>query len=327
MKSYFDYKAKDFNPYQVLTIYPTELGIFGSHTFHELMIADSIRVNAFKQAINKANHDLPNSVWVDVGSGLCPLTLLAASSPESKKIYAIEQVESTINLARTIIDAQPKTLQNKIKLLHGLSHNINLPEKADILMTETLGNFGVEEGLISLLNDAKKRFLKQDAIIIPSEIEFIIAPIESARCYQRINFWKKKHYGLDFSNMAAHATTTVYHHRVLADELLGNPVKMGSIDLTGNVPITEKLSLQSTHSIQRKGTLHGFVGWFRAKLYKNIFLSNDPLKKRTPFSWTQAYFPLPLIDQKPVTVKSKQMVDFSIDWNLATNQLIWKHRL
>lgn len=327
MKSYFDYHAIGFNPYQVLTIYPTELSIFGSHTFHELMIADKVRMNAYKEAIMQAGKDHTQAVWVDVGSGLCPLTMLVAKYANPKKVYAIEQIGSITKLGNEIIDAQPTAIRNKIKLTQGSSFDITLPQKADILITETLGNFGMEEGVLALLNDAKNRFLKKKAIIIPSEIEFIIAPVESDRCYQRINFWKKQQCGLDFSAMLTHAATTVYHHRALASELLGLPQKMGSITLIEPTLIQEKLSLKSEHKITRHGTLHGFVGWFRAHLYGNVFLSNDPLKKSKPFNWTQAFFPLGGIDKKIVKVKKGQAISFSVDWNLTNNLLRWNHEL
>lgn len=327
MKSYFNHNTVGFNPYQVLTIHPTELSVFGSHTFHELMIADKVRMNAYKKAITQAGKDRSQSVWVDIGAGLCPLTLLVAKWAQPKKIYAIEQVEPIINLARNIIQSQSSLIRRKIELLHGTSSEIVLPQKADILLTETIGNFGMEEGILQLINDAKKRFLKKDAIIIPAEIEFIASPIESNRCYQRINFWKKTQCGLDFSAIVPRAVNTVYHHRALPSELLASPHKMGNLNFSNPGLIQEKISLQSTYMVTRTGILHGFIGWFKAYLYNDIFLSNDPLKKNTPFNWTQAFFPLPEIEKKTIKVKKGQLISFSIDWNLANNRLLWDYQL
>ncbi len=327
MTSYFDYNTIGFNPYQVFTIYPTELSLFGSHTFHELMIADKVRMNAYKNAIKQAGKDHPQAIWIDVGAGLGPLSLFAAKWSDPKKIYAIEQAESVVTLARKVINSQPTLLREKIELLQGSSLDITLPQQADILLTETIGNFGIEEGMLQLLNDAKKRFLKQDAIIIPSEIEFIIAPIESNRCYQRINFWKKLHCGLDFSAVVPHAASTVYHHRALPTELLGPPQKMGSIEFTSPKIIEERIFLNSSHIITRPGTLHGFIGWFKAHLYGNTFLSNTPLTKHTPFNWTQAFFPIAGIENKSLKIKKGQLIAFSIDWNLVNNQLHWNCEL
>ena len=163
-------------------------------------------------------------------------------------------------------------------------------------------------------------------MVIPSEIEFMIAPIESERCYQRINFWKRKHNGLNFSALSVTAANTVYHHRVLKSELLATPEKMGSIELMNVEQIQEQLSLKSSHTIQRSGTLHGFVGWFRAHLYGTSFLTNDPLKKTSAFNWTQAFFPLPGLDKGTLSVKKNQKLSFFIEWNLKTNQLTWAYR-
>lgn len=326
ISSYFNSQEKDFNPYQVLTIYPTELGIFGSHTFHELMIADAARVNPYKRAFQRIGKQNSRLICVDIGSGLAPLTLLCAKYA-AKKVYAIEQEASTFKLSEMIIKHQDASLSDKIHCLYGKSFDVNLPEKANLLVTETIGNFGVEEGIIPLLNDAKKRFLKQDAIIIPAELEFIVAPIESPRCHRRITFWKKPKYGINFSHLLTHATSSLYHHRVLPKELLSPPVKLGRLKLDGPKQINDMLTLEGECKTQRGGYIHGFAGWFRARLYDNVYLSNDPLKKRTPFSWTQVFFPMPNSDKRIAKLKPQQKIAISIKWDLASNQAIWDFKI
>lgn len=321
--SYFNWHEKDFNPYQVLTIYPTKLGIFGSLTFHELMLADTTRVNSFKRAIEQIGRKHPNLVCLDIGSGIGTLALLCAKFGYAKQVYAIEQNSSILELSKEVAKAQGKGVSNKIQFLHGKSFDLNLPEKAGLLVTETIGNFGVEEGLVSLLNDAKKRFLHKDATIVPSELEFFAAPIESQRCHRRISFWKGTRYGIDLSILSAHASSRLYHHRVLLKELLGKPCKVGGIRFNDASSIQDKLSLNGTCTITRNGTLHGFAGWFRARLFDNIYLSNDPRKKRGPFNWTQVFFPLPDGDKKLQKVVRGQKVAISIKWNLVLNRAFW----
>lgn len=326
MRSYFDFESQGFNPYQVLTIYPTELSIFGSHTFHELMIADQVRMLAFRDAITLAGKARPNAVWVDIGSGLCPLSLMAAKWGQAKKVYAIEQNGSALALARKIIDSQDEEIRSKITLLPGVSFGVDLPEKADILLTETIGNFGLEEGVIDLINDAKLRLLKEDGVIIPEEIEFIMAPIESSRCYKRIEFWQESQCGLNFKAMLDHAANTVYHHRALPQELISRSQKVGQIKLSED-SIVNNLSMHAEYDIERDADLHGFIGWFRANLYNNIFLTNDPLISDTSFNWTQAFFPLNNIHNNLTKIKKAEKLNVSIDWDLLSNELVWNHNI
>jgi len=183
----------------------------------------------------------------------------------------------------------------------------------------------LNERMISIINDAKKRFLHENAIIIPAELEFIAAPIESPRCHNRVNFWKKTMYGLDLSTVSAHAASRIYHHRVLPKELLGKPIKIGNIKLDGADLIKTQLSLNGTSIIQRSGTLHGFAAWFRARLYDKIYLSNDPLKKRTPFNWTQVFFPLPNSDKRLQKVTKGQKISISVRWDMVSNKASWNY--
>src|SRR4051812_31094688 len=98
-RSYFNSLDKDFNPYQVLTVHPTELGIFGSHTFHELMMADSARVTSYLKALKQIGKKHPHLTCVDVGSGLAPLTVFCARFGLAKKVYAIEQEATPLRLS------------------------------------------------------------------------------------------------------------------------------------------------------------------------------------------------------------------------------------
>jgi protein arginine N-methyltransferase 1 len=297
--------------------------IFGSLTFHELMLLDAARVNPFKLAIERTGKDHPGLVCVDIGSGLGTLALFCAKFGSAKRIYAIEQKKSIFKLSKEVARAQEGCINNKIKFLHGRSFDLELPEKADLLITETIGSIGIEEKLVSIINDAKKRFLHKDAIIIPAELEFLAAPMESRRCHNRVSFWNKTRYGIDLSVISPHAASRIYQHRVLSKELLGKPIKIGKLKLDGADLVQTRLSLSGTCPIQRSGTLHGFAAWFRVRLYDKIYLSNDPLKKRTPFNWTQAFFPLPNSNKCLQKVAKGQKVSIAVKWDLASDKASW----
>ena len=45
------------------------------------------------------------------------------------------------------------------------------PERVDVVVCETLGNYPFEENIIATLNDARARFLKPGGVIIPHSVE------------------------------------------------------------------------------------------------------------------------------------------------------------
>jgi protein arginine N-methyltransferase 1 len=108
------------------------------------MHVDFTRVNSFKSAIKQAGKDHPDSVCVDIGSGIGTLALLCAKFGSARQIYAIEQEESILKISKEVAKAQGSRINNKIKFIHGRSFDLNLPEKANLLVTETIGSIGIE---------------------------------------------------------------------------------------------------------------------------------------------------------------------------------------
>merc|ERR1740138_1376598 len=60
--------------------------------------------------------------------------------------------------------------QGKIRVIHNLSNNVTLPEaeKADVIVSETLGALMLGEGMLDYLADARRRLAKPGAAVIPA---------------------------------------------------------------------------------------------------------------------------------------------------------------
>ena len=125
------------------------------------MLADEVRTSSFMQAILATVN--AGDVVVDIGSGTGVLSLFAVRAGASR-VYAIER-EPVIDIAREI--ATHNEMLDSIVFIEGSSRDVEIPERADVLITETIGNIGFDEGIISWVADAKKRFLKPDAAILP----------------------------------------------------------------------------------------------------------------------------------------------------------------
>ena len=62
-------------------------------------------------------------------------------------------------------------------LIRGWSRQIELPEQADVLVAEVIGNEPFEEEILETTLDARRRLLKPDARLIPHALELLARPL------------------------------------------------------------------------------------------------------------------------------------------------------
>jgi SAM-dependent methyltransferase len=132
------------------------------------LIGDTVRNAAFERALKKAVK--PGHHVIDLGSGTGFLGFLA-SRLGAKSVTMIEGGD--------ILDISKKlALRNGIKnctFIKKHSTEVRGIPKCDVLVSETLGNYALEENIIESIEDAK-RFLKPGAVIIPGKITQFIWP-------------------------------------------------------------------------------------------------------------------------------------------------------
>src|SRR5262249_44743294 len=68
-------------------------------------------------------------------------------------------------------------VQDRVTLLPGWSRQIELPEPADLLVAELIGNEPFEEEILETTLDARRRLLKPDARLIPSTLTLLARPL------------------------------------------------------------------------------------------------------------------------------------------------------
>ena len=125
------------------------------------MTHDELRNQAYRSAINAA---VAGKVVLDIGTGADIILSRFCVEAGAERIYAIELREDAWRRAGELI--QKLGLEEKITLIHGESTNVQLPEKVDVCVSEILGTIGSSEGVIKILNDAR-RFLKDNGVMIP----------------------------------------------------------------------------------------------------------------------------------------------------------------
>jgi hypothetical protein len=93
-------------------------------------------------------------------------------------------------------------LAESIIFLEGSSLDIEVPEKADVLITETICNVAFDEGIITWVADAKKRFLKPEAALVPQRLDAMASLISAPRDYATVERWSQPLLTLDVAPLS-----------------------------------------------------------------------------------------------------------------------------
>ncbi len=283
--------------------------------YHLSMLADETRTGAYRQAISKTVHR--GDVVVDVGCGSGMLSFLACRAG-ARHVYAIEH-EAVIEMARRV--AAHNGFHDRITFYHDHSFNVELPERADVIVTETMGTFGFEEGIIGSLTDARDRFLKTGGTLIPRSLALWLAPVELPKFYEHVvDFWVKGCQGFDFSPVRAMTVNSFHPLKLHEGTWLGDPVRVADVPFLE----TTRSEISATFSgcARRRGWFHGVACWFDAELIPTLHISNGPRERAS--HWGLAFFPI----DRPVFVERGNGIEVDMrssgngerwTWNVTVN--------
>ena len=274
---------------------------------HRTYLSDPIRGACYERAIAEVVQ--PGDVVVDLGCGTGILGLLACRAGAAR-VYAIEQT-SLIGLAREI--SRRNGVSDRMTFLRGCSLQIELPERVDVVLADQMGPFGIDAGILDYFGDARVRFLKPGGTSIPSELELSVAPIESQEISDDVQFWESSPLGFDLRSVQGLAINSGYYLTVTSDNVLGEPVVLGSMD--PSAPLDPTFVARGSSIVQRPGVLHGLGTWFKAQLSPSVVMSNSPLASDR-ISRSNLFYPV----GKPVQVEPGDRVDIEV--RIALNVFI-----
>lgn len=269
--------------------------------FHNLMLNDSVRMQSFKKAIFEVVQS--GDVVCDLGIGTGILAEWALEAGASK-VYGIDFNKKMIDTAK---DKLSKFGDKFIPLL-GNSLDIELPERVDVLISETIGNFADNENCVEFLKDAKQRFLKIDGIMIPSALEQMLVPVHSPSLVESIKLQKPLNY---------------YETVIPKGDYLSDPILVNKFDFEQNNPV--EYDKEFIIKLNKNDLITGFKGWFIAQLSLSVILNTEEVGEDS--SWNHFYYPISetkIDGEVKISIRRDREQNYSITikntWNQQTQQ-------
>ena len=268
---------------------------WGGGRVHIALLNDRRRTEGFLAAIREVVR--PGDVVVDLGTGTGVLAIAAAQAGAAR-VYAVEAT-GIGKLAEANFRANG--LQDQITLVPGWSMTVDLPERADVLVGELIGNDPFDEQIIESAADARARFLKPDARMVPRRVNVFALPVTVPdRMIRRHLFtpevleaWRSW-YGIDFGALARSAPSSLsfpVSPSKLCGCALADPVLVATTDLPTKPSSPPAADREFVASVP--GRLNGVMIHFELELAPGIRLSTHPDRADRRCNWAHRVWVLP----------------------------------
>ncbi len=261
------------------------------------------RTRLFKQAVSQA---ISNGDRVaDLGCGVGVLGILCLEAGASE-VWGIDHSDA-IHLARETV--QRAGLADRYHCIAEQTFRTELPHKVDALICDHVGFFGFDYGIIELLEDARRRFLKPSGVVIPSAMHLFVAAVSSEKSRTLSGAWLEPEIPEQLHWLDHYQRNTRHAVDFSAPDLMSSPSRLGGIDLKIESP--ELLSFKATLNIEQDGQFHGLAGWFDCELNKGIRMTNSPIEadsigRRQAFLPVNSEFPVKARDQVEISLKFRR---------------------
>jgi hypothetical protein len=274
---------------------------FGTKAFdtaraHVVMLNDRARTESYLRAIAEVVR--AGDVVVDIGTGTGVLAMAAARAGAAH-VYAIE-VGRIGQLARSLFAANG--LADRITLVQGWSTQVTLPRRADVLVSEIIGNEPLSENVLEVTSDAVTRLLTPDARLIPNRLRILALPVavpasDADRMFvspvaaQNWSDW----YGMDFTPLATAGRDAPSHSfirpsRARSWTALAEPALLADLALESAQPIVERSVFAAATAA---GEVNGVLVYFELELSPWTHLSVAPDRADEACSWLVPVWVLP----------------------------------
>lgn len=264
-------------------------------TVHIAMLDDRARTGAFCRALAAVVR--PGDVAVDIGTGTGVLAVAAARAG-ARRVYAVEESGIAATAARVF---EANGVADRVTVVHARSTHADLPEPANVLVTETIGDDPLDEGILEIVADARRRFLAPGARVVPRALELFAVPVDMPEELVRaqafdtahVEAWKAA-YGVDLAPLLAHRLAATQPIVVPTRDAarwprLAPPVLLRRVDL--EAPVETTFTCDARVTLEGASANLGIAVLFRATLADGIVVSTLPGEAAPDTCWRWATWP------------------------------------
>ena len=275
------------------------------------MVNDDIRTDQYIKALQSLVK--ADSVVLDVGTGPGFFALLACGFG-ARHVYALEP-DGSIQIAQEL--AEVNGFADRITFMHGLSTNVTLPEKADIVISDLRGALPLFSQHINTIRDIRARHLATDGILIPKQDTLWAVLVESPTLYQN-NFSTKKaeKFTIDMKLLYERVRNAPSNMKIYDDEMMIVPPECWET-LDYHLVDSPNVSGNVSWEIENQSTIHGLRLWFDCELIDGIGYSAAPKKPKTIYR--NLFLPMP----ESVSLERGDNVSVSLRADLVGDEYIW----
>ncbi len=247
--------------------------LFADFFQHDRMLADRVRIEAYWEAIEK--HVGQGDTVIDIGAGTGVLSFFAAR--QGAQVHAVEH-GPVIEAARAV--AHDNGIDN-VEFHRSNSRAFELPEKADAIVHEQIGDALFDERAVENIADVRDRLLKPGGRIYPSLLDLYIEPVQLREDMRAPFAWQQQLHGVDFGAIEEFAELShAYLYKSLRPfpfgQFLSPPEPVVSVDLHTVAPSDLPTRIAYRRQATSAGILDGFCVYFEARFDDEIAFGSSP---------------------------------------------------
>ena len=277
---------------------PSLARLMGCLAYHQVLLADARRNRAFHRAL--AARVRPGSRVLDLGSGT-GVWAVAAARLGARRVVAVEREAVLVPVIEAL--ARENGVADRVEVVCADARRVLLPRAFDVVVSETVGNEGLEEGLVPILERARSLFLRPGGALVPEWVALAAAPVAPPFAL-----------GLTPRLVAGHSVASLTAHapcNIRPDELraLSRGRELLRVDLRSTRAASPLPLARARFRVADGRAVGGIAIWVVMGLAPGVRLST-----REGTHWLPTFLPVEPLPAGP------GRLDVEVDWNGASRR-------
>src|SRR5262245_8804617 len=224
-------------------------------SLHQVLLSDARRNRAFQRAL--AQRVRPGDSVLDLGAG-SGIWAVTAARLGARSVVAVEREPLLVPVIRRL--AEENGVADRVHVILADALRLSLPRRFDLVVSETVGNAAVEEGIVELMARARDRFLRPGGALVPEQLALRAAPVRAAPRVARVPGLPATR---SFDTLAVHVPRPV---RPLSLRALARSVELLRVDLRSARPGEDLPLARARFTVLDGAAVAGLAVWVEADL-------------------------------------------------------------